>query len=102
METNLPVTTKGLNQVSRFFWKSFMDSSLIYELSPRFFCSSFPGTIYPGVCQFYQQLDIGSNHPNEFEVLQQSKNSALITKDADFGNLVFLSARPHISDYGKG
>ncbi|CAM9116602.1 unnamed protein product [Discosporangium mesarthrocarpum] len=40
-------------------------------------------TIYPGVLDFYRELDLGTNGPNEWPKGQ-------------IGNLVFLSARPHV------
>ena len=40
-------------------------------------------TVYPGVLAFYRELDLGTEGPDEWE-------------DDQVGNLVFLSARPHV------
>jgi hypothetical protein len=40
-------------------------------------------TVYPGVLAFYRELDLGTIGPDEWE-------------DEQVGNLVFLSARPHV------
>lgn len=40
-------------------------------------------TVYPGVLAFYRELDLGIEGPDEWQ-------------DGQVGNLVFLSARPHI------
>jgi hypothetical protein len=40
-------------------------------------------TVYPGVLAFYRELDLGTEGPDEWE-------------DDAVGNLVFLSARPHV------
>lgn len=40
-------------------------------------------TVYPGVLAFYRELDLGTNGEEEW-------------KDGSVGNLVFLSARPHL------
>lgn len=40
-------------------------------------------TVYPGVLAFYRELDLGTEGPDEWD-------------DEQVGNLVFLSARPHV------
>ena len=45
---------------------------------------SFPKhTLYPGVLAFYRELDLGNNESGEWDKER-------------LGNMVFLSARPHI------
>jgi hypothetical protein len=40
--------------------------------------------LYPGVLAFYRELDLGTGGVDEW------------SEDRDHGNLVFISARPHI------
>ena len=62
--------------------------------------TSYPKkTVYPGVLGFYRELDIGTSgqfHVRYFCKLLPPPPGSEVWDDLRVGNLVFLSARPHV------
>lgn len=53
-------------------------------------------TVYPGAGAFLEALDYGTEAPNSRETVYDASTSLLPENQVVVGNLVFLSARPHL------
>lgn len=88
--SHMILRTKAARMRDKFAWRK-----ILSDVDDTLTCSggSFPAgcdvsypkkCIYPGVLAFYRELDLGTTGPDHWET------------DKRIGNLVFLSARPHL------
>jgi hypothetical protein len=88
-ETHMEMGTRRSKQRLHMQWRK-----VLSDVDDTLCCSggSYPSgvdkrytkkTVYPGVLAFYRELDLGTQGPEEWQ-------------DDRVGNLVFLSARPHV------
>jgi len=94
------INTKAGKRSGRLAWRKILsdvDDTLCCSGGawPSGIDTSFPKkAIYPGVLAFYRELDLGSQ-----QLQQQPHNNEPVNDEWDksrIGNLVFLSARPHV------
>ena len=88
--SHMILRTKAARMRDKFAWRK-----ILSDVDDTLTCSggSFPAgcdvsypkkCIYPGVLAFYRELDLGTSGPDHWE------------SEKRIGNLVFLSARPHL------
>ncbi|GKY93983.1 hypothetical protein MPSEU_000365100 [Mayamaea pseudoterrestris] len=88
-QTNIQMGTRRARHIVPMQWRK-----VLSDVDDTLYCSGgmYPAgvdrryprkTVYPGVLGFYRELDIGTQGPEEW-------------KENSVGNLVFLSARPHL------
>jgi phosphatidate phosphatase APP1 len=86
---NMIGSRRGKSRIEQFAWRK-----ILSDVDDTLMCTagSFPSgidtrypkhAIYPGVMAFYRELDIGNSGSDSWD-------------DSRVGNLVFLSARPHV------
>lgn len=89
IQSSLSINTKRWKKRQRLAWRK-----VLSDVDDTLYCSggSYPAgidrsygkkVVYPGVLAFYRELDLGTQGPEEWP-------------DNRVGNLVFLSARPHV------